>query len=107
MAAKIAALMVTLAAGLAAGVAILFFMLVAMNGYSEGDATWGLGAYVVLAFVANISMGLAAYFVTGRLIKRAIASLITITIFSIVVFVVEVVSSLIGIGVAEFVRVKF
>ena len=84
MAAKIAALMVTLAAGLAAGVAILFFMLVAMNGYSEGDATWGLGAYVVLAFVANISMGLAAYFVTGRLIKReygpVVASLITITI---------------------------
>jgi O-antigen/teichoic acid export membrane protein len=111
MGAKIAALLVTLTAGLAGGVAILFFMLVAMNGYSESDATWGLGIYILLALVASVSMGFVAFFVTGRLIKRefssVIASLITIAIFSLVGFGLEIVSSLIGVGIAEFVRVKF
>jgi len=111
MGAKIAALLVTMAAGLAAGVAILFFMLIAMNGYSESDATWGLGAFILLALVASVSMGFVAYFVTGRLIKRefspVIASLIGIVIFSATGFALEIGCSLIGVSVAEFVRVKF
>lgn len=111
MGAKIAALLVTMAAGLAGGVAILFFMLVAMNGYSESDATWGFGVYILLALVACLLTGFFAYFVTGQLTKRefspVVASLIAIAIFSIVGFGLEIVSSLIGVGVAEFVRLKF
>lgn len=111
MGAKIAALLVTLAANIAAGVAILFFMLIAMNGYSESDAAWGLGAFILLAVVVSISMSFAAFIVAGRMRRRdhdaIVASLIPIAIFSLVGFGLHFVCSLLGVAVAEFVRVKF
>lgn len=111
MGAKIAASLVTMAASIAAGVTILFFMLVAMNGYGESDAAWGLGAYTLLSIVTTVAIALGAFFVTGRLLKNEFSplasSLIAIVIFSIVGVVLEIVSSLIGVAVAEFVRVKF
>lgn len=111
MGAKITALLVTMAANIAAGVAILFFMLIAMNGYSESDAVWGLGLYVFLALVVSVAMGLTASVVAGRLVKRefnpVVAALIAISIFSLVGFGLEIVCSLVGVGLAEFVRIKF
>ena len=53
MASKIVALTATLIVNIIAAIIILFGMLVAMNGFSESDATWGLGAFVVLALVVT------------------------------------------------------
>ena len=111
MAPKIIAAFTTLAINFAAGVVILFMMLVAMNGYSESDATWGLGLYIVLASIISLSMSLGAFLLSGRLLKKqfsAVASvMIAISVFAIVGIVLKIISSLIGVGVAEFVRVKY
>jgi hypothetical protein len=40
MASRIIAFLITLLAKIIAGIAIVFVMLIAMNGYSESDASW-------------------------------------------------------------------
>ena len=84
-------------------------MLVAMNGYSESDSTWGLVTFVVLAFA--VSLSLSAFFLAGTLQKkqnsRIAASIISIPVLSIVGLGLEIISSLIGVGVAEFARVNY
>jgi hypothetical protein len=96
---------------LAAGVVIFFGILVAMNGYSESDAMYGLGTYGLLAFLVTLAMSLLAALLTRRLRKREFravsAVLIAVAIFSLIGIVLKVICSIIGVGVAEFVRVNF
>lgn len=110
MAAKIIAFLITMVANIASGVGILFIMLIAMNGYSGSDAEWGLGAYIILAIVVSILMGIGAVLLVHRLIKRqfsaALSALIAIIAFSILGIGLEIGCSLIGIGIAEYVRVN-
>lgn len=110
MSAKLVSLFITFLINAAVAVIILFGMLVAMNGFSESDATWGLGTYVLLALTAAITLSIGAFFTTGLLIRKQFrpitASLIAILVFSIVGFGLEIVCSLIGIGVAEIFRTK-
>lgn len=98
-------------AGLAAGVVIFFFMLLAMNGFSESDATWGLGAYALLALMVVILSSTGAFFLAGSLAKKqfspVVCALIAVPVLSILSIGLEIVCSLIGVGVAEFVRVNF
>lgn len=111
MAAKIIAFIVTLLINTASAIIILFGMLVAMNGFSESDATWGLGVYIVIAFAAAILMGAAAVFFAGLLLKRqlhaAVSAILAILGFSVAGVAIDIVASLIGIGVAEYVRVSY
>nr|MBA3352879.1 hypothetical protein [Blastocatellia bacterium] len=60
MAIKITAFLLTLLINIAVGVAVFLFMLLAMNGYSESDATYGLGAYIVLAVIVTLLMSTLA-----------------------------------------------
>jgi len=110
MAAKIATLLTTFVLNLAVGAVILLFLLVAMNGFSESDATWGLGVFVVLALLVSLSASVGAFFLTGTLIKRnfgqVASALIAVPIFSIVGIGLEIVCALAGVGVAEYVRVN-
>lgn len=96
---------------IAAGLMLLFMMLVAMNGFSEGDAAWGLGAYIVLAIIVSIVMSIGAAMFVQFLLKKhfsgVVSALIAIPLFSIVAIGLEVVCSLIGVGVSEFVRVNY
>lgn len=111
MAAKIVSAIATLLLLLAASVIVFFFMIIVMNGYSESDAQWGIGAFVILAFVAALLMGIVAFFFTGFLTKKQYgafaAAIIPILVFSVVGAGLVVISGLIGVGVAEFVRVNF
>ena len=111
MAPKIAAFIITMIADIIAAIIILFTMLVAMNGYSESDSTWGIGAYALLAFFTTIATSLAASFLAGKLIAKQfnplVSAIIAIFVFSITGLVLEIVCSLIGVGVAEIVRVNF
>ena len=95
----------------AAGTVILFMMLVAMNGFSESDAMWGLGAYGVLALLITGAMSTGATLLTARFVKREfsplVACLIAVPLFSLVGIVCEILGSLIGVGVAEIVRRNF
>jgi hypothetical protein len=111
MAAKITAFLITLLLCIAIGIVALATMLIAMNGYSESDAVWGLGAFVLLALIGTALMVLGAFFLAGFLTKKeygpVAAAIIAILVFSIFGSALLIVSALIGVGVAEIVRVNF
>ena len=108
---KIISAIVTFLINIAIGVVVFAGMIVAMNGYGESDATWGIGAFILLALIVTLLMSIGAFLVAGQLTKKQFgavsASIIAILIFSIVGGVLKFICSLIGVGVAEFVRVKF
>ena len=111
MAAKIAALLITLLLGIALGVVVLAFMIVAMNGYSERDAAWGIGVFAGLALIIASVTSVLAFFFAGTLIKKEfsplLAASIPIPVFTTAALILEIFACLIGIGVAEFVRVNY
>lgn len=111
MAVRITAFLLTMIANLIAGVVIFFMVLIAMNGFSESDAQWGLGGYIILAVIVSILMGIGAVLLVHLLLKKKfsppVSALIAIPVFSIVGIGLEVVCSLIGIGIAEYVRVNY
>ena len=111
MAPKLIAAILTFLINIAVGVVIFFIMLVAMNGFSGSDAEYGLIAYIVLASLISILMSLGAFFLASRLLAKqfstAGAVLLAIPVFVIVGIVLKIVSSLIGIGVANYVRVNY
>jgi hypothetical protein len=111
MSAKIAAFVITLVVNIAVGVVIFFFILLAMNGYSESDATYGLGAYIALAVAVSLLMSTGAAAGVHVLMKRefraATSALIAVPVFSILGAALKIVCSIIGVSVAEYVRVNY
>ena len=111
MAPKIAAFVITFLINFAIGVVIFFFMLIAMNGFSESDAEKGLMAYVILAFFVSIFASMCAFLLAGYLLKKgfsgAVAALIAVPIFSLVGGVLKMICSIIGIAIAEYVRANY
>jgi len=108
---KLTAFFVTLLINTAVGVAVFFFMLLAMNGFSESDATYGLGAYVFLALAVSFAMGgsaaFAVHLLMGRAFRGVTAVLISISIFSIIGAGLKIVCSIIGVLIADYVRVNY
>ncbi len=111
MAARIITFLLTFIAHVTVGVVILAVMVMAMNGYSESDAMWGFGTYIVLAFAITLVMSILAAFLVNRLQDRkfhtAVAVIITVAAFSIIGIVLNVISGFIGVIAAEIVRVNF
>jgi hypothetical protein len=111
MGAKLTAFALTLLINIAIGVALFFFMLILMNGFSGSDAEPGLIAYVVLGLIVSVLMGTGAFLLTRFLMKKemngAIAALIAVPVFSVVGGGLKVVCAFIGIGIAEYVRVNY
>ena len=111
MAAKLASFFVTLLLNIGAGVIVFFFMLLGMNGFSESDANYGLATYIVLAIIVSLAMSTLAATLVHILMKREFktwsAMMISVPIFSAVGLGLKIVSSIIGILVADFVRVNY
>lgn len=111
MTAKITAFILTMLINIAIGAVIFFFMVIMMNGFSGGDARPGLIAYIVLGLIVSVLMGTFAFLLTSFLVKRelkgAIAALIAVPIFSVVGAGLKFVCALIGIGIADYVRVNY
>jgi hypothetical protein len=108
---KLLSAFITFAIDTVVAIIVLFMMLIAMNGYSESDATAGLGTYLVLALLGSLGMALAAFFLSGKLLSRgtrpAFAVLISTPISSIAGMILIVVSSVVGIAVSEYIRVNY
>ena len=108
---KVTAFTLTLIFNIFACAVILFMMLIGMNGYSESDAQWGLIAYVVLAVVISVLMSAGAVLLVRTMVRKqfspTISVLTAVPAFSAIGVVLELVSSLIGVGIAEFVRVNY
>ncbi len=111
MAYKAAAFLITFVLNLISGVVIFLVMLLAMNGYHESDAQWGLLTYTVLAVVTAVLTSIGAVVLTSSLLKRrfsaAVSALIAVLVFGITGAILEIVYGLIGVGVAEYVRVNY
>jgi hypothetical protein len=111
MGAKIATFIVTLVLNIAIGVVVFFFMLIAMNGFSESDANYGIGAYIVLGLLVSLAMSAAAAMTVHLLTKREfrswIAGLIAVPLFSLIGGGLKFVCCIIGLLIAEYVRVNY
>ena len=111
MSGRIISGILTLLLVLAAALVVLFMMLIAMNGYSESDATPGLVTYIVIAVGSAIATSTAAFFISGIFIRRgstpAVAALIATPLASVIGVIITVVACFMGIGVAEYVRVNY
>ena len=111
MGTKIATFIITLLINIVIGVVVFFFMIIAMNGFSESDANYGLGAYIVLAIMVSLLMAAAAAFTTHLLMKRAFrgwtAALIAVPVFSMIGGALKFVCSIIGLLIADYVRVHY
>ena len=90
---------------------ILFFMLLAMNGFSESDANYGFVTFIVLAILVSLLMAslaaAAVHLLTKRGFKTLSGLLIGIGSFTILGLVLKVVCSIIGVLVADFVRTNY
>ncbi|HEX6124870.1 MAG TPA: hypothetical protein VFZ23_05795 [Pyrinomonadaceae bacterium] len=111
MSAKVAAFIITLVLNIAIGVAVFFFLLLAMNGYSESDATYSFAAYIVLAVIVSLLMSSGAAIVAHVLLKRhfsgVVSVLIAVPIFVVAGLGLKIACSIIGVLVAEYVRLKY
>ena len=108
---KLAAFIITLLINIAIGVIVFFFLLIAMNGYNESDAIYGLGAYIACALFVSLLMAACAVRVVVLLMKRQFsessALFIAIPIFCVVGAGLKLVCAIIGIAAAEYVRVNY
>ncbi|MEO8042532.1 MAG: hypothetical protein ABI646_07985 [Acidobacteriota bacterium] len=111
MGAKILVFALTLAINIAGGVVIFFFLVLAMNGFSESDAMYGLRAYILLALLVSLLMSGGAaggvHILMRRGFRAVTSALIAVPIFSILGAVLKIVCSMIGVSVAEYVRVNY
>ena len=111
MPAKLLTALITFLINVAAGVVIFFFLLLAMNGYSESDAIYGLGAYIVLGLIVSLIMSTFAALLVHVLMKRNFrgwtAGLIAVLIFSVIGLGLKLVCSVVGVAVSEYVRVNY
>lgn len=111
MAAKLLSLILTMIFTIAAGVIILLTMVVAMNGYSESDATWGFIVFIGLATAGIALISAAAYLLSRSLLRRNFKPLTSVVIAvpacTAAGMIFMAIASLAGVGAAEFVRVNY
>ena len=111
MAAKIVAFLITLFGNIAFGFTVFFGMLVGMNGYSEEDSTYAFVTYIVFAVLVSLLMSSLAAAAVHVSLKRRYSSVaavpISIILFCLLGAVLKVICGIIGVGVAEFVRLNF
>lgn len=112
MAAKIISFLITFGINLATAFALLFFMLLAMNGFSESDAVWGIYAFIALGFlIAAISAFLCVFLLNYLKNKRNFSALaaaaISVVIFIAAGAVLNFAAFFFGIIIADIKRTHF
>jgi hypothetical protein len=108
MATQIIAFLITLLANFIAGVAISLVMLLAMNGFSESHAFWGLAMFLACAVFLTIFVSTGAVFMVRYLSRRQYsaitACLLSVSGFSIVGIIAQMISGLVGIGITDYIQ---
>ena len=106
---KVIAFVITFAVNLVIAAACLFFLLLALNGFYESDANWGIGAFLMIALFASAGTALVAaggvHFLMSRKGYGAALSLaIFVPLFIIVGGTINSTGIVIGALVADIVR---
>lgn len=110
-AASLAAAAAVLTINAAAAFVLLLFLLIAMNGYSEGDAAYGLALYIFLSASVAISSTILAVAFARRLRERGrslfLSGVFAAGVFSFAGILVDVLAAIAAVLVAEIVRTTF
>jgi len=111
MGAKIAAFLISVVLVIAIAVLGLFFLLIALNGYSESDVTYGFAAFGILSFLAALVSGAIAAAIAHLMTRREfkafgsiLAGVATAFVFGVVAIVV---TSGLAVGITEYARNNF
>lgn len=111
MAVKIAAFLITLVLNAAAGVVMFFFLIVALNGFQGSDAEYGIIAYIAAAVLVSLIMAtgaaIGAHIFKKRGLHGAAAVAIPAVVLSAIGAGLKFVCAIIGIAVADYVRVNY
>jgi hypothetical protein len=96
---------------LAASAAGFLFLLLAMNGFSERQATPGIILYLAVGLGSALGLGVASAFAAKRLVERKslgglAASAIAVISFSVLGALILVATSVVAIVLAEVMRGK-
>ena len=108
MAAKIITFFLILLINAGVGVAFVFFLMLGLNGFSEHDANYAFGVFIVGGLLVSLLMATAGVFLVKFLNKKqwntVLAVLAAVVGFAALGFVLKVVIFFIAIFVAGFVR---
>ena len=108
---KVIAFLLTLIGNAVIAVAVLFVLVIAMNGYGESDAMYGLGIYIALAIFTSITISGLSLLLLRFFRKRELSAMTAVPIAVIVLSVIGGILiagwGIIGILVAEFARKNF
>lgn len=108
MGAKVAAFLITLIAMVILAVVGFVVLILALNGYSESDATWSFASYGILAFLLVFAFACVAGGVTHLLITKEFtsksAAMLGILIGCVVGFIGLFICIVIGVLIAEYFR---
>ena len=106
---QILAAITTFVLDLVVTVVVAIVLLIAMNGFSERDATPGLIVYAILAIAGSIAAGVGAWLLSGRFVDRgrgrAATFFISMPIMTVAGSIVIIAASLVAVAIAEYVRV--
>ena len=108
MAAKIITFLLILLINLAAGLAMLFFMALALNGFSERDANYAFLIFIIGGVFISILTAIAGIFLlkflTNRKWNLILSIIFSVAGFSVLSFIINIVIWFTGIFIADFVR---
>ncbi len=111
MGAKIAASFLTFIVMVLAAMAGFIALIVALDGQSESNAGYGMAAYGILVFLTACTMAVLAFVLVHFLLKRefkgwkaAVTAIVTFSILGIISIFVCIV---IGVGIAEYLRINY
>lgn len=90
---KILAFIITALANIGIGVVFLFFLLIALNGYSERQANPGLILFIVWVLLFSLITAISSFLTTGWMEKKKSFSPMVAALGSILTFVA------IGVGI--------
>ncbi len=105
---KITTYILTFVANVATGIVMLVALIVALNGFMERDARWGMWTFIILMILASVTLPLLAMLSVDMLMRRrmkALTSGLIATIgFSVIGFVVDLGLVFLATVIAEVIR---
>jgi hypothetical protein len=108
---KLITSLVVLLANMVCCALLIVVLLIVMNGYSESDALWGFGGFVLLSMIVAIATAAVGFILTGVVSRRGFRK---ITAFGIAAtgpiaagIVLQSACAVIGVLISEFVRTTF
>jgi hypothetical protein len=108
MAAKIITFLLIFGVNIAVGAGFVFFLMLSLNGFSERDANYAFGIFIVGGLLVSVLTATAGVFLvrflTGKDWNAVLAVLLSVVSFVVLGFILKVAIFFIGILAADHIR---